>query len=153
VAAVAAARGARARNTSHCTRPKARPGPTIAASGAPSPCAAARQVRKGDSIGVFLKAVRDQLAPEFRELRALGTDGLMYIKVWRGRRGPGGLRVWATSGSDWATSGSDWATSGSDWATSGSDWATSGSDWATSGSDWATRGALTTLGRCADMPV
>jgi protein FAM50 len=38
-------------------------------------------VRKGDSIGAFLKAVRDQLAPEFRELRALGTDGLMYIKV------------------------------------------------------------------------
>lgn len=37
-------------------------------------------VRKGDSIGGFLKAVRDQLAPEFREMRALGTDGLMYIK-------------------------------------------------------------------------
>lgn len=39
------------------------------------------QVRKGDSIGAFLKAVRDQLAPEFRELRALSTDGMMYIKV------------------------------------------------------------------------
>jgi len=44
------------------------------------PLPPAPQVRKGDSIGAFLKAVRDQLAPEFRELRALGTDGLMYIK-------------------------------------------------------------------------
>jgi protein FAM50 len=38
-------------------------------------------VRKGDSIGAFLKAAREQLAPEFRELRALGADALMYIKV------------------------------------------------------------------------
>lgn len=33
--------------------------------------------------------MRDQLAPEFRELRALATDGLMYIKVgaaWAGGR-------------------------------------------------------------------
>ncbi len=47
----------------------------------PPPLRLPPQVRKGDSIGQFLRAVRDQLAPEFRELRALGTDGLMYIKV------------------------------------------------------------------------
>jgi hypothetical protein len=38
-------------------------------------------VRKGDSIGVFLKAVREQLAPQFRELRAVSVDNMMYIKV------------------------------------------------------------------------
>uniref|UniRef100_A0A383WCJ7 FAM50A/XAP5 C-terminal domain-containing protein n=1 Tax=Tetradesmus obliquus TaxID=3088 RepID=A0A383WCJ7_TETOB len=37
-------------------------------------------VRKGDSIGVFLKAVREQLAPQFRELRAVSVDNMMYIK-------------------------------------------------------------------------
>ncbi|GLI67198.1 hypothetical protein VaNZ11_011120 [Volvox africanus] len=37
-------------------------------------------VKKGDSIGLFLKAVREQLAPEFRELRHVGMDNLMYIK-------------------------------------------------------------------------
>eukprot|EP00198_Chlamydomonas_reinhardtii_P003194 XP_001692530.1 predicted protein [Chlamydomonas reinhardtii] len=37
-------------------------------------------VKKGDSIGGFLKAVREQLAPEFRELRHVGIDNLMYIK-------------------------------------------------------------------------
>ncbi|KAG2491992.1 hypothetical protein HYH03_009722 [Edaphochlamys debaryana] len=37
-------------------------------------------VKKGDSIGAFLKAVREQLAPEFRELRHAGVDSLMYIK-------------------------------------------------------------------------
>ena len=37
-------------------------------------------VRKGDTIGAFLKAVREQLAPEFRELRAVGTDAMMYVK-------------------------------------------------------------------------
>jgi hypothetical protein len=38
-------------------------------------------VRKGDTIGGFLKAVREQLAPQFRELRAVSGDSLMYIKV------------------------------------------------------------------------
>lgn len=38
-------------------------------------------IKKGDSIGLFLKAVREQLAPEFRELRHVGMDSLMYIKV------------------------------------------------------------------------
>ncbi len=38
-------------------------------------------VKKGDTIGLFLKAVRDQLASEFRELRHVGMDNLMYIKV------------------------------------------------------------------------
>ncbi|GLC34354.1 hypothetical protein PLESTB_000738300 [Pleodorina starrii] len=37
-------------------------------------------IKKGDSIGLFLKAVREQLAPEFRELRHVGMDNLMYIK-------------------------------------------------------------------------
>eukprot|EP00877_Chromochloris_zofingiensis_P006192 jgi/Chrzof1/1826/Cz10g22180.t1 len=37
-------------------------------------------IRKGDSIGTFLKAVRDQIAPQFRELRAVSVDNLMYIK-------------------------------------------------------------------------
>lgn len=43
-------------------------------------------VRKGDSIGVFLKAVREQLAPQFRELRAVSVDNMMYIKVGGGGR-------------------------------------------------------------------
>mmetsp|Transcript_27537 Transcript_27537/g.60236 ORF Transcript_27537/g.60236 Transcript_27537/m.60236 type:complete len:251 (-) Transcript_27537:732-1484(-) len=38
------------------------------------------KVKKGDSIGAFLKAVRDQLAPQFRELRGVSVDNLMYIK-------------------------------------------------------------------------
>ncbi len=42
-------------------------------------------VRQGDSIGVFLKAVREQLAPAFRELRAISVDNLMYVKVGGGR--------------------------------------------------------------------
>lgn len=38
-------------------------------------------MRKGDTIGGFLKAVREQLAPQFRELRAVSVDNMMYIKV------------------------------------------------------------------------
>jgi hypothetical protein len=45
-------------------------------------------VRKGDSIGVFLKAVREQLAPQFRELRAVSVDNMMYIKVGHATRQP-----------------------------------------------------------------
>lgn len=43
-------------------------------------------MRKGDSIGTFLKRVREQLASEFRELRATSVDNLIYIKVrsWPG---------------------------------------------------------------------
>lgn len=37
-------------------------------------------IKKGDSISGFLKAVREQLATEFRELRHVGVDNLMYIK-------------------------------------------------------------------------
>lgn len=37
-------------------------------------------IRKGDSIGTFLKAAREQLASEFRELRAMSVDNLMFIK-------------------------------------------------------------------------
>jgi protein FAM50 len=50
-------------------------------------------VRKGDSIGVFLKAVREQLAPQFRELRAVSVDNMMYIKVCE----EGGSSCWAAS--------------------------------------------------------
>ncbi len=42
-------------------------------------------MKKGDSIGLFLKAVREQIAPEFRELRHVGVDNLLYIKVRYGR--------------------------------------------------------------------
>jgi hypothetical protein len=38
------------------------------------------QVRKGDSIGEFMKAVQVQLAPEFREVRTTMYDNLMYVK-------------------------------------------------------------------------
>lgn len=38
-------------------------------------------MRKGDSIGAFLKAVREQCAPQFRELRAVSVDNMMYVKV------------------------------------------------------------------------
>lgn len=45
-------------------------------------------MRKGDTIGGFLKAVREQLAPQFRELRAVSADSLMYIKVSQGGAHP-----------------------------------------------------------------
>ena len=38
------------------------------------------QVRKGDSIGVFLRAVQLQLAPEFREIRTTSVENLLYVK-------------------------------------------------------------------------
>lgn len=44
-------------------------------------------VRKGDTIGGFLKAVREQLAPQFRELRAVSADSMMYVKVRQGWKG------------------------------------------------------------------
>ncbi|MEW5303656.1 MAG: hypothetical protein WDW36_006327 [Sanguina aurantia] len=37
-------------------------------------------VPKGATIGAFLKGVRDQLAPEFRELRSASVDNLIYVK-------------------------------------------------------------------------
>lgn len=37
-------------------------------------------VKKGDTIGAFLKAARDQLGTQFRELRGVSVDNLMYIK-------------------------------------------------------------------------
>ncbi len=40
------------------------------------------KVKKGDTIGGFLKAVRDQLGAQFKELRGVSVDNLMYIKVW-----------------------------------------------------------------------
>jgi hypothetical protein len=53
-------------------------------------------VRKGDTIGGFLKAVREQLAPQFRELRAVSADNMMYIKVRHSRHSRHHLveRVW-----------------------------------------------------------
>ena len=41
-------------------------------------------VKQGDTMAIFLKAVREQLAPEFRELRSVSVDNLMYIKVGGG---------------------------------------------------------------------
>ncbi|EPS67245.1 hypothetical protein M569_07530, partial [Genlisea aurea] len=38
------------------------------------------QVRKGDSIGEFLRAVQQQLAPEFREVRSTSVENLLYVK-------------------------------------------------------------------------
>ena len=37
-------------------------------------------VRKGDTVGTFLKAVQEQLAPQFREIRSASVSGLMYVK-------------------------------------------------------------------------
>ncbi|CAN6175144.1 unnamed protein product [Urochloa humidicola] len=38
------------------------------------------QVRKGDTIGEFLRAVQQQLAPEFREVRTTSVENLLYVK-------------------------------------------------------------------------
>ncbi|KAL5206112.1 hypothetical protein ABZP36_034321 [Zizania latifolia] len=38
------------------------------------------QVCKGDSIGEFLRAVQQQLAPEFREVRTTSVENLLYVK-------------------------------------------------------------------------
>lgn len=38
------------------------------------------QVRKGDSIAEFLRAVQQQLASEFREIRTASVENLLYIK-------------------------------------------------------------------------
>lgn len=38
------------------------------------------KVKKGNSIGDFLKSVRDQLATQFKEMRGVSVDNLMYIK-------------------------------------------------------------------------
>lgn len=38
------------------------------------------QVRKGDKIGDFLRAVQQQLAPEFREIRTTSVENLLYVK-------------------------------------------------------------------------
>ncbi|KAL6978680.1 hypothetical protein U1Q18_020345 [Sarracenia purpurea var. burkii] len=38
------------------------------------------QVRKGDTIGEFLRAVQQQLAPEFREIRTSSVENLLYVK-------------------------------------------------------------------------
>ncbi|MBA0614274.1 hypothetical protein Godav_014589 [Gossypium davidsonii] len=39
-----------------------------------------RRVRKGDTIGEFLRAVQQQLAPEFREIRTTSVENLLYVK-------------------------------------------------------------------------
>ncbi|KAL7002591.1 hypothetical protein U1Q18_003743 [Sarracenia purpurea var. burkii] len=38
------------------------------------------RVRKGDKIGEFLRAVQQQLAPEFREIRTTSVENLLYVK-------------------------------------------------------------------------
>lgn len=37
-------------------------------------------VKKGDTVGTFLKAALEQVAPRFRELRHASTSSLMYVK-------------------------------------------------------------------------
>ncbi|EFN54296.1 hypothetical protein CHLNCDRAFT_58339 [Chlorella variabilis] len=37
-------------------------------------------VRKGDNVGQFLKAVVEQLTPQFREIRTTSVGNLMYVK-------------------------------------------------------------------------
>ena len=37
-------------------------------------------VKQGDTIGTFLRAVRDALGPEFRELKAASPDQMLYVK-------------------------------------------------------------------------
>lgn len=67
-------------------------------------------MRKGDTIGGFLKAVREQLAPQFRELRAVSGDSLMYIKVGGGAVGGDcseGEEGWAKGALGWG-SGVGW---------------------------------------------
>ena len=44
-------------------------------------------VKKGDSIGGFLKAVRELLAPKYRELRHSSVSNMMYVKVGGTERG------------------------------------------------------------------
>ncbi|XVF45474.1 hypothetical protein PTKIN_Ptkin02bG0209300 [Pterospermum kingtungense] len=39
-----------------------------------------RRVLKGDTIGEFLRAVQQQLAPEFREIRTTFVENLLYVK-------------------------------------------------------------------------
>ncbi|CAN7136584.1 unnamed protein product [Brassica rapa subsp. narinosa] len=39
-----------------------------------------RRVRKGDAIGNFLRAVQQQLAPDFREIRTTSVENLLYVK-------------------------------------------------------------------------
>ncbi|XP_062193940.1 protein XAP5 CIRCADIAN TIMEKEEPER-like [Phragmites australis] len=38
------------------------------------------QIRKGDTIGEFLRVVQQQLAPEFREVRTTSVENLLYVK-------------------------------------------------------------------------
>jgi len=38
------------------------------------------QVRKGDTIAEFLRAVQQQLASEFREIRTASVENLLYVK-------------------------------------------------------------------------
>ncbi|KAJ6707982.1 XAP-5 PROTEIN-RELATED [Salix viminalis] len=38
------------------------------------------QIRKGDTIGEFLRSVQQQLAPEFREIRTTSVENLLYVK-------------------------------------------------------------------------
>ena len=37
-------------------------------------------VKKGDTVGQFLSAVRQQLQPEFREMRATSVENILYVK-------------------------------------------------------------------------
>ncbi|CAI7831497.1 unnamed protein product [Closterium sp. NIES-54] len=46
----------------------------------PAGSAAAAGLKDGDSIADFLRAVQQQLAPDFREVRSASVEGLVYIK-------------------------------------------------------------------------
>jgi protein FAM50 len=37
-------------------------------------------VKRGDTVGAFLRGVRDALSPEFRELRSASVDNMLYVK-------------------------------------------------------------------------
>ncbi|KAK7840013.1 protein xap5 circadian timekeeper [Quercus suber] len=39
-----------------------------------------RVLQEGDTIGEFLQAVQQQLAPEFREIRTTSVENLFYVK-------------------------------------------------------------------------
>lgn len=43
-------------------------------------CRRVLKVRKGDTMSEFLRKVRDQLAPDFREMRGAAVDQMLYIK-------------------------------------------------------------------------
>lgn len=56
------------------------PGVTVSNASSCGGTAGPVQVRKGDSIGEFLRAVQQQLSVEFREVRTASVENLIYVK-------------------------------------------------------------------------